>query len=68
MIKSIGGNYSIYGLIIVKTIKKNHLVVDYGFSNTTFEPPNHVFAQTHNCTHGFLFWIGLKCLWISSII
>jgi hypothetical protein len=33
----------IYGLIIVKNTKKS-LVLDHGFSNATFEPPNHVFA------------------------
>ncbi len=43
-IKSIGDNYRIYGLIIVKTIKKL-LMIDYGLSNATFEPPNHVFTH-----------------------
>jgi hypothetical protein len=43
MIKSIRKNYRIYGLIIVKIAKK--LVLDYGLSNATFEPPNHDFAQ-----------------------
>jgi hypothetical protein len=43
MIKSIGDNYRIYGLIIVKTAK-NLLVLDYGLLNATFETPNHVFA------------------------
>jgi hypothetical protein len=43
MIKSIGDTYKFYGLIIVKIIKKS-LMLDYGFSNGTFEPPNHVFA------------------------
>jgi hypothetical protein len=33
----------IYGLIIVKTMKKL-LVLDHGLSNATFEPLNHVFA------------------------
>jgi hypothetical protein len=43
MIKNIGDNYRIYGLIIVKTTKKS-LVLDYGLSNATFETPNHAFA------------------------
>jgi hypothetical protein len=43
MIKIIGDNYKIYGLIIVKTAKKS-LVLDYVFSNATFETPNHAFA------------------------
>jgi hypothetical protein len=43
MIKSIGNNYRIYGLIIVKTVKKS-LVLDHGLSNATFETPNHAFA------------------------
>jgi hypothetical protein len=42
MIKSMGDNYRTYGLIIVKTAKKP-LVLDYGLSNTTFEPLNHAF-------------------------
>jgi hypothetical protein len=44
MIKSIGDNYRINGLIIVK-IAKTSLVLDYGLSNATFESPNHVFAH-----------------------
>jgi hypothetical protein len=48
MIKSIGVNYRIYGLIIVK-IAKQLLVLDYGLSNATFEPPNHAFAQIFSC-------------------
>jgi hypothetical protein len=44
MIKIIGDNYKIYGLIIVKTAK-NLLMLDYGLSNATFEPPNHAFSQ-----------------------
>jgi hypothetical protein len=43
MVKSIGDNYKIYGLIIVKIIKKL-LVLNYGLSSATFETPNHVFA------------------------
>jgi hypothetical protein len=43
MIKSIGDNYRIYGLIIAKTAKKL-LMLDYGLSNATFETPNHAFA------------------------
>jgi hypothetical protein len=43
MIKKIGDNYMIYGLIIVKTEKKL-LLLDYGLSNATFETPNHVFT------------------------
>jgi len=34
MIKNIGDNYRIYGLIIVKTTKKS-LMLDYGFLNAT---------------------------------
>jgi len=44
MIKNIGDNYRIYGLIIVK-IAKTLLVLDYGFSNASFETLNHAFAQ-----------------------
>jgi hypothetical protein len=43
MIKSIGGNYMIYGLIIVKNAKKS-LMLDYGLSNAIFETPNHAFT------------------------
>jgi hypothetical protein len=43
MIKSIGDNYKIYGLIMVKTAKKL-LMLDYGLSNTIFEPLNHALA------------------------
>ncbi len=46
MIKNIGVNYRIYGLIIIKTTKKS-LMLDYGLSNTTFEPLNHAFAPRH---------------------
>jgi hypothetical protein len=45
MIKIIGDNYRIYGLIIAKNSKKL-LVLNYGFSNATFEPLNHAFALT----------------------
>jgi hypothetical protein len=43
MIKSIGDNYKIYGLIIVKIAKKL-LMLNYGLSNAIFETPNHTFA------------------------
>jgi hypothetical protein len=43
MIKIIGDDYRIYGLIIVKITKKS-LMLDYGVSNATFEMFNHVFA------------------------
>jgi hypothetical protein len=43
MIKNIGDNSKIYDLIIVKIAKKS-LMLDYGFSNATFETPNHNFA------------------------
>jgi hypothetical protein len=43
MIKIIVDNYRIYGLIIVKIAKKL-LVLDYGFSNATFETRNHAFT------------------------
>jgi hypothetical protein len=43
MIKNIGDNYRIYGLIIIKTAEKS-LVLDYRLSNATFETPNHGFA------------------------
>jgi len=49
MIKSTGDNYRIYGLIIVKLVKKL-LMLNYGFSNTTFEPLNYVF--TYNTMFG----------------
>jgi len=45
-------NYRIYGLIIVKTARKL-LMLDYGFSNTTFEPPDHVFALIPNMMSTF---------------
>jgi hypothetical protein len=45
MIKNIGDNYRIYGLITVKIVKKS-IMLDYGLSNAIFEPPNHAFAQT----------------------
>jgi hypothetical protein len=48
MIKSIGDNYKIYGLIIVKTVKKS-LVLNYGLSNSIFETPNHAFAPIATC-------------------
>jgi hypothetical protein len=44
MIKNIGDNYRIYGLVIVKTARKS-VVLDYGLSNATFETPNHAFAH-----------------------
>jgi hypothetical protein len=44
MIKNIGDNYRIYGLIIAKTTKKL-LMLDYGLSNVTFETPNHAFTH-----------------------
>jgi hypothetical protein len=44
MIKIIGDNYMIYGLIIIKTAKKS-LMLDYGLSNATFKTPNHVFTH-----------------------
>jgi hypothetical protein len=47
MIKIIGDNYKFYGLIIIKTTKKS-LVLDYGFSNATFETTCHVFALEAN--------------------
>jgi len=44
MIKSIGDNYRIYGLIIVKTTKKL-LMLNYGLSNAIIEPFNHAFTH-----------------------
>jgi hypothetical protein len=44
MIKSIRDNCRTYGLINVK-IAKNPLVLNYGFSNATFETLSHVFAH-----------------------
>jgi hypothetical protein len=44
MIKSIGVDYRIYDLIIVKIAKKNSRVLDYELLNATFEPLNHAFA------------------------
>jgi hypothetical protein len=57
MIKTIRGNYTIYGLIIVKTTKKL-LMLDYGLSNATFKPPNHAFAPTFSLGSQSPFW---KC-------
>jgi hypothetical protein len=59
MIKSIGDNYKIYGLIIVKIIKKS-LMLDYGFSNATFEPPNHVFALEGLVINNQGEWVTVK--------
>ncbi len=42
-----GDNYRIYGLIIIKIAKKKTLMLNYGLSNATFEPPNHAFTQTY---------------------
>jgi hypothetical protein len=47
MIKNIGDNYIIYGLIIVKITKKS-LMLDYGLSNATFYTPNHAFALQYD--------------------
>jgi hypothetical protein len=47
MIKIIGDEYRIYGLIIVKIAKKI-TNLDYELSNTTFELPNDTFAQSPN--------------------
>jgi hypothetical protein len=44
MIKSIGDNYIIYGLIIVKIVKKL-LMINYEVSNATFETPNYAFTH-----------------------
>jgi hypothetical protein len=44
MIKNIGDNYRIYGLIIVKITKKLLMLI-FGLSNATFETPNHAFAH-----------------------
>jgi hypothetical protein len=68
MIKSIGGNYRSYGLIIVKIAKKS-LVLDYGFLDATFETPNHAFALPiciPTFIHCFLHIVSisrLKLLW-----
>jgi hypothetical protein len=62
MIKIIGDNYRIYGLIIVKTIKKL-LMLDYGLSNAIFETPNHAFALECPCDHLSLYF----CLWIICV-
>jgi len=43
MVKSIGDNYRIYGLIIVKTTKKL-LMLEYKLSNVSFETPNCAFT------------------------
>jgi hypothetical protein len=43
MIKSIGGNYWVYGLIIVK-LQKHLPMLDYELSNATFDPLNYAFA------------------------
>jgi hypothetical protein len=45
MIKSIGDNYRIYGLITVKTTKKL-LMLDYGFLNTTL---SHITMLSPSC-------------------
>jgi hypothetical protein len=46
MIKNIGDNYRIYGLIIFETAKKL-IFLDYELSNTTFEALNHAFTQNN---------------------
>jgi hypothetical protein len=43
MIESIGDDYRIYGLIIVK-LQIVLLMLDYGLSNATFEPLNYAFT------------------------
>jgi hypothetical protein len=40
MIKIIGDNYKIFCLIL----QKKSLLLDYGLSNATFEPPNRAFT------------------------
>jgi len=44
MIKNIGDNYKIYGLIIVKIAQKKLLMLNYVLSKATFEPPKHAFT------------------------
>jgi len=61
MIKNIGDNYRIYGLIIVKNEKKL-LVLDYGLSNATFETPNHAFALGKFSMN---FWNPICMIWKS---
>jgi hypothetical protein len=63
MIKSIGDNYGIYGLIIVKIKKTKSLMLDHELSKTTFEPANHAFtflpphcASSHDATFTFIFY------------
>ncbi len=63
MIKSIQDNYKIYGLIIVKVAKKL-LVLDYGFSNATFETPNHAFAQQKRMLNIIMWNRYIWFLWI----
>jgi hypothetical protein len=64
MIKKIGDNYGIYGLIFIKIAKKLLMLI-YGLSNATFETPNYVFAldvwmqQTTNLL--FFLWL-CQCL------
>jgi hypothetical protein len=36
---------------MVKTVKKS-LMIDYAFSNITFEPPNHVFTHAPRVVKG----------------
>jgi len=46
MIKNIGDNYRIYGLIIFE-IAKNLILLNCGLSNTSFEALNHAFTQNN---------------------
>jgi hypothetical protein len=59
MIKSIGDNYKIYGLIIVETAKKS-LVLDYELSNATFETPNHAFTLCQTFEKLFVIYLKLN--------
>jgi hypothetical protein len=65
MIKIIGDNYEIYGLIIVKIAKKL-LMLDYGLSNATFETPNHAFALCQTFEKIFVIYLKLNKTQVSN--
>jgi hypothetical protein len=66
MIKKIGDNYRIYGLIIVK-IAKQLIVLDYGLSNATFEIANHAFTHWL-LSYAFASSISMCCTMHDNII
>ncbi len=65
MIKSIGDNYRIYGLIIVKTTKKLHML-NYALSNATFETLNTAFILCQTFEKLFIIYLKLNKTQLSN--